>query len=392
MTIEGELIVRLEHSGRRVRRVTVRSTRPYAASRVVLGRPPAEAVAMVPSLFGICAHAQGAAAALAVEAATGRSPEAESLAAREAAVVLETIQEYLWRLLVDWPQAAGHDAQIEPVASARRSIAPLLASLAPLARRIAGNGMDAAPEIPEETVTSLVGLAAQYVYGITPKQWLAATGHDAVAAWAASAATEPARLLRDLLARAPELGRSKVALMPSSEPAALLAAVVPAMRLDPAFERVPTWAGATAETGALARTCSHPIVATFVAEHGNAVPTRMVARLTELGLLLRRLSERPGLGAVQRWTESIRLAGGEGIAAVQTARGLLLHRATVTEGRVAGYQIVAPTEWNFHPEGALVRGLEGATATDAMALERDARLIVQALDPCVACRVEVAGA
>ena len=77
---------------------------------------------------------------------------------------------------------------------------------------------------------------------------------------------------------------------------------------------------------------------------------------------------------------------------MQTARGLLLHRATVTEGRVAGYQIVAPTEWNFHPQGALVRGLEGAAATDAMALERDARLIVQALDPCVACRVEVAGA
>jgi hypothetical protein len=58
VTIEGELIVRLEHSHRRVRRVTVRSTRPYAASRVVLGRPPAEAVAMVPSLFGICAHAR----------------------------------------------------------------------------------------------------------------------------------------------------------------------------------------------------------------------------------------------------------------------------------------------------------------------------------------------
>jgi Ni,Fe-hydrogenase I large subunit len=71
---------------------------------------------------------------------------------------------------------------------------------------------------------------------------------------------------------------------------------------------------------------------------------------------------------------------------------LLLHRATVTEVHVTGYQIVAPTEWNFHPQGALARGLEGAAATDAMALERDARLVVQALDPCVACRVEVAGA
>jgi Ni,Fe-hydrogenase I large subunit len=230
------------------------------------------------------------------------------------------------------------------------------------------------------------------VYGVAPEQWLAATGHDGIAAWAASGLTQPARLLGELLARAPELGRSDVALMPSLEPAALLAAVVPAMRSDPGFERAPTWAGATAETGALARTRSHPIVAAFVAERGNAVPTRMVARLTELALLLGRLPARPALLAVPRWTESIRLAEGEGIAAVQTARGLLLHRATVTEVHVTGYQIVAPTEWNFHPQGALVRGLEGAATTDAMALERDARLVVQALDPCVSCRVEVAGA
>jgi hypothetical protein len=38
----------------------------------------------------------------------------------------------------------------------------------------------------------------------------------------------------------------------------------------------------------------------------------------------------------------------------------------------------------------LVRGLE--RRGNRGALERDARLVVQALDPCVACRVEVAGA
>jgi hypothetical protein len=247
---------------------------------------------MVPSLFG-SARTRRARRQLAVEAAMGTAPEPTTLAAREAAIVLETIQEYLWRLLVDWPQAAGRDGQVEPVASARRSIAPLLTGLAPLARRIGGDRMDTARAIPEDTVASLVRLAARYVYGVAPEQWLAATGHDGIAAWAASGLTQPARLLAELLARAPELGRSNVALMPPSEPAALLAAVVPAMRSDPAFERAPTWAGATAETGALARTRAHPIVSAFVAEHGNAVPTRMVARLTELALLLERLPARP---------------------------------------------------------------------------------------------------
>ena len=73
----------------------------------------------------------------------------------------------------------------------------------------------------------------------------------------------------------------------------------------------------------------------------------------------------------------------------ETARGLLLHRARVRDECVVDYQIVAPTEWNFHPEGALVRGLEGSTSDDEPGSLRAARLAVHALDPCVAFRVEV---
>ena len=83
------------------------------------------------------------------------------------------------------------------------------------------------------------------------------------------------------------------------------------------------------------------------------------------------------------------LARDEGLGAVQTARGLLLHRVCLWDGRVAHYQIVAPTEWNFHPDGALVRGLRTIVADDSETLEQKARLAVQALDPCVAFRIEV---
>ena len=48
VAIEGELIVRLDCDGRRVRRVTVRSTRPMIAARVLTGRTAADAAATVP--------------------------------------------------------------------------------------------------------------------------------------------------------------------------------------------------------------------------------------------------------------------------------------------------------------------------------------------------------
>jgi Ni,Fe-hydrogenase I large subunit len=82
----------------------------------------------------------------------------------------------------------------------------------------------------------------------------------------------------------------------------------------------------------------------------------------------------------------------DGLAAVQTARGLLVHRVRIDRGRVVDYRIVAPTEWNFHPDGALASGLARLPGRSPRELELQARIAVQSLDPCVACRVEVADA
>jgi hypothetical protein len=307
-------------------------------------------------------------------------------------VLLETVQEYLRRILLDWPQAMGHDAPAEPVARARRLIAPVLARLAAVAQRTDGSAPDAPDAVPGEVASELALLAARNVYGSSPEAWLAAGAGDALAGWIERAPTLPARLLNELRATARTLGRSNVPLMPSPRRDALLAAVVPAMRADSGFERTPTWEGVPVETGALARTSAHPLVAAFRARDGNTVPARMVARLTELAMLVGGLSGAGAQGEGARWVDAVPLAPGEGLAAVQTARGLLLHRASVADAHVTGYQIVAPTEWNFHPGGPLVRGLEGAGAPDEAVLVRHALLAVQALDPCVRCQVEVASA
>lgn len=349
-----------------MRAVTVRSTRPFAAARVLRGRTPADAVATVPRLFSVCGRAQEAAAASALSAARGGAEDAGTRAARVRDVRLETIQEYFRRILVDWPEAMGRAPATAPVAAALRSIAR--------ATRTTG---DAA------LARELAGIAAHHVYGAAPDDWLA---EDAVDAWAERGQTLPATLLAELLRSAPTLGRSVVPLMPAAGRAALTAAVLPALCADAAFAAAPVWDGAPVETGALARNRDHPLVASLVARCGHAVPARMTARLVELAVLLRDLAVADSAAAQ---IEAFALADGDGLAAVQTARGLLLHRVRVRAERIADYRIVAPTEWNFHPQGALARGLAGMAAADDAALARQARLAVQALDPCVACTVEV---
>lgn len=68
--------------------------------------PVAKAVALAPSLFGLCRQAQGAAAAAALRAAEGIAAEAE-----DAVVAAEAAQEHLWRLLIDWPHELGLPSQ-----------------------------------------------------------------------------------------------------------------------------------------------------------------------------------------------------------------------------------------------------------------------------------------
>lgn len=377
MTREGELVVRLPWDGERVHGPRLVSSRDFVAERLFAGKSPEQVVAMVPLLFNLCGGAQRAAAcaALASAGATDIAPGA----ADQLAVVLETVQEYFWRLLIDWPQAMGRQALATPVAAARHRIAA------------ATRDRDGAPAwgnslAMRELGTALGAIAEKSVYGVPPAAWLGIADPQGLQRWIADGAMLPARLLGELIDEAPDLGRSDVALMPDSAEA-LLAKVVPAMLREPAFARAPTWDGVPMETGALSRLRAHPLVAAIDKLHGHAVVTRMTARLVELAALLRDLAtgERCAILPIQAFT----LDSGHGLAAVQTARGLLLHRARLRDGKVAEYQIVAPTEWNFHPAGALVAGLSCLAVTDEVDLSRRARVAVQALDPCVACRIEI---
>jgi len=384
VTIEGELSVRLDWDGRGVTAVDVRSSRPFAAARLLAGKTPAAAVAIVPKLFAVCGGAQGAAAASALAAADAAGVEADH-ARNEHGVALEAAQEYFWRLLIDWPQAMGEEAVATPVASVRHRIAAA-------ARAADGRSKLGDPAAMCALGAELSKIAAQSVYGMAPAAWLAQGGARELESWIARGATKSAQLLGRMFAELPALGRTEVPLMPPPGRQALLAVVVPALDRDPDYPRAPTWEGTPVETGALARVRAHPLVAEIAERAGHTVATRHAARLVDLALLLGELAGSPRPADSLPWVQSVAVGAADGLAAVQTARGLLIHRARIADGRIADYRIVAPTEWNFHPDGALARGLVGATADTAIAVQRQARLAVQALDPCVECSIEVVDA
>ncbi|OQX44500.1 MAG: hypothetical protein B0D85_06840, partial [Candidatus Sedimenticola endophacoides] len=77
-----------------------------------------------------------------------------------------------------------------------------------------------------------------------------------------------------------------------------------------------------------------------------------------------------------------------GIGHSIAARGQLLHRVKLNGERVAAYQILAPTEWNFHPRGVVARSLAGVAGTREQ-MEQQARLLINAIDLCVSYELSI---
>ncbi len=299
--------------------------RPQAAG-VLVGRPVAEAVALAPRLFSLCGCAQGAAATLAAAAASGgQAPVSDEL---RLAVAREAIGEHLWRLLLDWPLLLGATAQ-QPAFLAWRKRLLTAGSLPDNAR------------LGQELLDWLLGL--------------------------------------QLPSFSDETAVATAALLPW-RPAAGWATAV-----DAAFAEQPTLAGGPAETGSLARRHEEAAVAGLLAA-GQRVAARLAARRADLEWLAGSLLEPERLDG---WLDAAPLGDGTGLARVETARGLLLHLMQVKDGRVERYVIVAPTEWNFHPQGAFAGELVGRPAATREAAAMQARRLALALDPCVNYEVKV---
>ena len=163
------------------------------------------------------------------------------------------------------------------------------------------------------------------------------------------------------------------------------------------WNKAPRLAGEVVETGAIARqlVSGHALVQDLVARHGGTVFTRVLARVLELARVL---------PMMETWVAALRPAEafcvptvlpdeGQGTGLSEAARGALGHWLVVRGGRIANYQIVAPTSWNFSPRdaqgtpGALEQALVGAPVRDAETSPVSVQHIVRSFDPCMVCTV-----
>ncbi len=321
-------------------------------ARVLSGQTGPALVRLLGNLFSLCAHAHQRAAALAWNAAC---PQATPMPVPPLAVLrLETARDHLRSMALDWPQRLALEA---PQAQALLALATC-----PL--------MQATPS--QVTATQTSQLLAEMPC------WLQARGLVAVDSLLPILNDRSAQLkgLRPVCHALDVLHPN------AGEQAARLRELAQSLQGQPEFAQTPVWRGHCAETGAWTR-LRHP---TQADTSPPSAWSRLSARWHELveiahaAPLAEAATHDPLLSS-----GALALTEGTAIAWCEMARGLLLHWIQVDEqGGVVDYRVLAPTEWNFHPQGALANALTALAPGDVAS----ARCLAAAYDACVDCQID----
>lgn len=315
----------------------------------------------VGSLFTLCAHAHRDCAQRAFAAAQGTitdDPEGDIW------LQWETARDHMRCMALEWPQRLQLDAaaQLPWWRACPLSWAP---------RRASQTADQAQAEL------QAVGrwLEQQALHQSLAVWRAHTTSETALADWChAQADTVPAA--HALATAWPQLQSPTLTLhaLPLDDLPSTARALAESAWSDASFCARPQWQGACVENGPWLRQRDPKGV--------DASPWwRLAARWLEwVALAGHALEPAPGAPPLRRG--ALTLAPGCGVAWCEMARGLLLHSVRLDDqGRVQDYRVLAPTEWNFHPEGSLGQ----AVASLALDDRGSPRLLAAAFDPCVAC-------
>lgn len=337
-----------DSSGRAVR---IDNQRPVQAMRLFEGRTATQAMQLLPLLFNLCGHAQLAASRDALREALPPADPAQRHALHRR-VQFETVREHLLQIHRDWP-----------------ALCDALPNLDDLRQIVCRT--DAAAAHPT-ALDALVDWVNHRTLGVPPAEFLAYDNIDALRHWArvTTKAAAP-RWLNALYDCATTLPTIELPTLESMPPDSLRTAIIADASLQ--FVSQPTHAGVCLETGPAARRRDHPLVRA-VALHG--LLGRLAARLVDLCIVLTDLKQ--GDDAAPHPSEAA------GLGWVDSARGRLFHYVELdAQERIARYRILAPTEWNAHPRGLAAQLLAGIGHGTPATTRRQARLVLQAVDPCV---------
>lgn len=369
---EGQIRIQVDWDGAAITAATVLAQRPRITT-LLRGWSVSDALARIPVLYTLCGESQSVATEVLQDLVQQGEIPPEKPAAFAARIRLETVREHLWRIGLDWMplvEMVTESTALREIMLQRQELLQEPERFqswaeAALARLF---GEDGDPRHPEP-------MSASHPLRFLHPRWIQES---------------PARLARLTARLQPHLdglGDGITRLSSAVALTTLREATEHGLLQDPDFGLRPVFAGQPLEMGPLARQLRRLKTGSEGGLDRFRVDTlsRFSARVAELYVLLQEI--RRGMPA--ELALDAHQQGSRAMVALEMARGVLQHQVEVDNGRIRNYQIVAPTEWNFHPEGALHSGLLKVRTASREALQRAVQHQVMGLDPCVRYQLEI---
>ncbi|BAF72614.1 nickel-dependent hydrogenase large subunit [Sulfurovum sp. NBC37-1] len=147
------------------------------------------------------------------------------------------------------------------------------------------------------------------------------------------------------------------------------------------------------EVGPLARgmVSKEPIVKNLHKRYKDSMMTRVFARIHEVAQLLEKNREMLKSIRVDEpsctLSDTLKLYEFEGTGTVEAARGSLIHRTTVSNGKIANYEIITPTQWNLSHGDEKEKGIAVKAMVGSQSME-EADFIFRTFDVCSVCTAQ----
>ena len=374
--------------------------RPHLSQRLLVSCTPDDAVSRLEQLYVVCRQSQKTAAMLVLGVEHNR-------VLAQQRVVLESIEQLLWRTAIDLPHFLALGSGVEPFSLIRRYISCQLA-----AEEISWHRCKELVNTLEEFFKLMLGCSTQDLLSFDRDQFFD---------WLDQNQAMFAVCLRRVKAvQYAKHWKANYHLMPlnivETRQEQLLYSILGGSTLNglninhKSFCHQPVLEGEPLETGPLPYMQQQPLIQQLIEANDHPLVVRYTARLLYLASLIDHQKIMEPLGIAGSYSGScsaskssftdiddIRCAEEGGVAAIQhyrmswvnSVRGLLLHVAAVENGLVVDYRICAPTEWNFHTEGVLGQLVTGLACANISQLKSAIELSALALDPCVPFAVDI---
>ncbi len=390
-SIEGQLDIDLYTQRKDSTRVELKSSRPLRASKIFIGKSPEQVLSIIPMLYSICGVAQSRAALTAIEQNLSLSSTASLETARDMLVLVENAKEHLFRILTDWPRLFNLERNNNNLAYLGHLVNDFKFALFQKGDAFSlKSKLTVDIKKTDDLINELDQYLEKHIFGKAAKKWLEIKNIHDLHNWAQQCDCITAKSISTICDQGwASQGVTDCQQLPFLDEAYLLKQFN--TQHSENFIAQPQLQGHCYETTTLTRQFDQPLIQSLFKEFHNTLITRWVARLVELANIPEQLRTMRQLLSKTASTDSTsNITKLQGVAQIEAARGRLIHRVNIEQGIISNYQILAPTEWNFHPQGLVAKSLGNLTSKHKdNDIEQLAHLIINSIDPCVGYKLRI---